>query len=72
MDELNQRITALEAEKKKEEELRNYMQLERVRGSASFAQAFLKELELRISCSSSGWFCKASSGLQRFKGKELQ
>ena len=34
MDELNQRITALEAEKKKEEELRNYMQLERVRGFA--------------------------------------
>lgn len=30
MDELNQRIAALEVEKKKEEELRNYMQLERV------------------------------------------
>lgn len=33
VDELNQRIMALEVEKKKEEELRNYMQLERVRGS---------------------------------------
>jgi len=30
VDELNQRIAALEVEKKKEEELRNYMQLERV------------------------------------------
>ena len=29
MDELNQRIAMLEAEKKREEELRNYMQLER-------------------------------------------
>ena len=34
MDELNQRIAALEAEKKKEEELRNYMQLERVCSAA--------------------------------------
>ena len=31
VDELNQRIAALEAEKKREEELRNYMQLERAR-----------------------------------------
>lgn len=29
VDELNQRIAALEAERKREEELRNYMQLER-------------------------------------------
>ncbi len=39
MDELNQRIAALEAEKKKEEELRNYMQLERVCCSALQCQS---------------------------------
>lgn len=31
VEELNQKITALEKEKNKEEEYRNYMQLERVR-----------------------------------------
>lgn len=36
LEELNQKISTLEKEKNKEEEYRNYMQLERVRGGACY------------------------------------
>ncbi len=40
VEELNQKIGTLEKEKNKEEEYRNYMQLERVRFAALFALCY--------------------------------